>query len=128
MAEQERLDRMVQEVVDQMAGRPPSVEVIEALLKPPPPSKRPVFRAFHCSFCDRSRNDVRKLISGPMVFICDDCTGDAGGLLAASGWRSEVVSPAVAVISMNLAEQTRQVLATLTPREEQELRVRYGIG
>jgi RNA polymerase primary sigma factor len=39
-----------------------------------------------------------------------------------------VLSPADAVISMNLAEQTRKVLATLTPREEKILRMRFGIG
>ncbi len=39
-----------------------------------------------------------------------------------------VVSPAEAVINMNLAEQTRKVLATLTPREEKVLRMRFGIG
>jgi RNA polymerase primary sigma factor len=39
-----------------------------------------------------------------------------------------VLSPADAVISMNLAEQTRKVLGTLTPREEKVLRMRFGIG
>jgi RNA polymerase primary sigma factor len=39
-----------------------------------------------------------------------------------------VVSPSDAVISMNLADQTRKVLATLTPREEKVLRMRFGIG
>ena len=39
-----------------------------------------------------------------------------------------LVSPSDAVINMNLAEQTRKVLATLTPREEQVLRMRFGIG
>src|SRR5574339_425359 len=38
------------------------------------------------------------------------------------------VNPADAVISSNLAEQTRKVLATLTPREEKVLRMRFGIG
>jgi ATP-dependent Clp protease ATP-binding subunit ClpX len=28
---------------------------------------------FHCSFCGRKRLEVRKLISGPRVFICDVC-------------------------------------------------------
>jgi RNA polymerase primary sigma factor len=32
------------------------------------------------------------------------------------------------VIAMNLAEQTRKVLATLTLREEKVLRMRFGIG
>ena len=27
----------------------------------------------HCSFCGKSQNDVRKLIAGPTVFICDEC-------------------------------------------------------
>ncbi|MCC6748538.1 MAG: RNA polymerase sigma factor RpoD [Deltaproteobacteria bacterium] len=39
-----------------------------------------------------------------------------------------VVNPSEAVITMNLAEQTRKVLATLTPREEKVLRMRFGIG
>ena len=38
------------------------------------------------------------------------------------------MSPAEAVIAMNLSEQTRKVLATLTPREEKVLRMRFGIG
>lgn len=36
--------------------------------------------------------------------------------------------PSDAAINLNLAEQTRKVLATLTPREEKVLRMRFGIG
>jgi RNA polymerase primary sigma factor len=32
------------------------------------------------------------------------------------------------MITSNLAEETRKVLATLTPREEKVLRMRFGIG
>jgi RNA polymerase primary sigma factor len=32
------------------------------------------------------------------------------------------------LVNLNLAEQTRKVLATLTPREEKVLRMRFGIG
>ncbi len=39
-----------------------------------------------------------------------------------------VATPSDAVSSLNLEEQTRKVLATLTPREEQVLRLRFGIG
>jgi len=38
------------------------------------------------------------------------------------------VSPAESVISTNLVEQTQKVLATLSPREEKVLRMRFGIG
>ena len=29
----------------------------------------------HCSFCGKSQHEVRKLIAGPTVFICDECVG-----------------------------------------------------
>src|ERR1043165_3631395 len=29
----------------------------------------------HCSFCGKSQHEVRKLIAGPAVFICDECVG-----------------------------------------------------
>ena len=40
----------------------------------------------------------------------------------------QVVSPLDIVLSKNLSDQTRKVLATLTPREEKVLRMRFGIG
>jgi RNA polymerase primary sigma factor len=40
----------------------------------------------------------------------------------------KVINPAEAIINLNLAEQTRRVLSTLTPREEKVLRMRFGIG
>ena len=39
-----------------------------------------------------------------------------------------VVSPIDAVIVANLRDQTRRTLKTLTPREEQVLRMRFGVG
>jgi hypothetical protein len=27
----------------------------------------------YCSFCGKSQHDVRKLVAGPRVFICDEC-------------------------------------------------------
>jgi len=40
----------------------------------------------------------------------------------------KIISPADAVMSVTLSEQTRAVLSTLTPREEKVLRMRFGIG
>ncbi len=40
----------------------------------------------------------------------------------------QVVSPAEAVISLNLKEQTESVLKTLTPREEKVIKMRFGVG
>ncbi len=39
-----------------------------------------------------------------------------------------IVSPTDSVVNLNLSEQTRRVLSTLTPREEKVLRMRFGIG
>ena len=30
-------------------------------------------KLLYCSFCGKSQNEVRKLIAGPSVFICDEC-------------------------------------------------------
>ncbi len=38
------------------------------------------------------------------------------------------VSPSDRVVKMSLSDQTRRALATLTPREEKVLRLRFGIG
>ena len=27
----------------------------------------------HCSFCGKSQKEVKKLIAGPTVYICDEC-------------------------------------------------------
>jgi RNA polymerase primary sigma factor len=40
----------------------------------------------------------------------------------------DAISPADALLTADLCEQTRRVLATLTPREEKILRMRFGIG
>ncbi|MBI3261833.1 MAG: RNA polymerase sigma factor RpoD [Acidobacteria bacterium] len=40
----------------------------------------------------------------------------------------QVISPAEAVINLNLREQTESVLKTLTPREEKVIKMRFGVG
>ncbi len=30
-------------------------------------------KVLHCSFCNKAQNEVRKLIAGPSVFVCDEC-------------------------------------------------------
>jgi ATP-dependent Clp protease ATP-binding subunit ClpX len=39
------------------------------MTKPPGDSKNTLY----CSFCGKSQHEVRKLIAGPTVFICDEC-------------------------------------------------------
>ncbi len=35
--------------------------------------KKPEGEGLKCSFCNKSQRDVRKLIAGPTVYICDEC-------------------------------------------------------
>jgi ATP-dependent Clp protease ATP-binding subunit ClpX len=30
-------------------------------------------KVLYCSFCGKSQHEVKKLIAGPSVFICDEC-------------------------------------------------------
>ena len=40
---------------------------------------QPILR---CSFCDKLQDDVRKLIAGPSVFICDECVEVCNDIIA----------------------------------------------
>ena len=52
-----------------------------------------------CSFCNKDQNDVRKLIAGPTVFICDECVEVCNDIIADDnrfenrGVRSTLPSP-----------------------------------
>ncbi len=95
----------------QELGREPTHEEISAKMELP---------------LDKVRK-VLKLAKEPMSL--DTPVGDEGDSHLGDFIEDKsVLSPADAVISMNLAEQTRKVLATLTPREEKVLRMRFGIG
>jgi ATP-dependent protease ClpP protease subunit len=43
---------------------------LNAILAPTPASGESLL---YCSFCGKSQHEVRKLIAGPSVFICDEC-------------------------------------------------------
>jgi len=44
--------------------------------------------ALKCSFCGKSQNDVRKLIAGPAVYICDECIQLCNDIIAEE-WEEE---------------------------------------
>lgn len=43
-----------------------------------------------CSFCGKSQDEVRKLIAGPTVYICDECVELCNDILAEENEREEV--------------------------------------
>ncbi|MHB1844099.1 MAG: ClpX C4-type zinc finger protein, partial [Deltaproteobacteria bacterium] len=42
-----------------------------------------------CSFCGKSQKDVKKLIAGPTVYICDECIGLCNDIIAEEVDRSD---------------------------------------
>lgn len=47
-----------------------------------------------CSFCGKPRREVKKLISGPRVFICDECVGLCAEIIAEESRAADAVLPA----------------------------------
>src|SRR5262252_3380819 len=48
----------------------------------------------HCSFCGKSEHDVRKLVAGPQVFICDECVELSMAIVRDEGGSFYLRSPA----------------------------------
>src|ERR1700693_4136536 len=42
-----------------------------------------------CSFCGKSQREVKKLIAGPTVYICDECIGLCNDIIAEEVERDE---------------------------------------
>jgi ATP-dependent Clp protease ATP-binding subunit ClpX len=57
---------------------------------------------FHCSFCGKRRREVRKLISGPRVFICDECVSLCNDILSKEDAQERPRYPKPAEISEEL--------------------------
>ena len=95
----------------QQLGREPTPEEIAAKMEMP---------------LDKVRN-VLRIVKEPVSLetpIGDEEESSLGDFVE----DRQTVSPSDAAVYTSLEEQTRKVLATLTPREEQILRMRFGIG
>jgi len=69
-------------------------------------------KLLYCSFCGKSQNEVKKLIAGPSVFVCDECV--------------ELCND---IIQEELQEQSTEAVDKLPkPREIKELLDDYVIG
>jgi ATP-dependent Clp protease ATP-binding subunit ClpX len=71
---------------------------------------------YKCSFCGRVQEEVRKLIAGPTVYICDECVGLCNEIIADE-------------LKLEEAEAAEHVLPKLpTPKEIKESLDDYVIG
>ncbi|HQR72013.1 MAG TPA: ClpX C4-type zinc finger protein, partial [Burkholderiaceae bacterium] len=70
-------------------------------------------KLLYCSFCGKSQHEVKKLIAGPSVFICDECIDLCNDII-----RDETTSDAGAAAKSDLP----------TPREIGAILDQYVIG
>jgi ATP-dependent Clp protease ATP-binding subunit ClpX len=47
-------------------------------------------RVYHCSFCGKSQTEVKTLVAGPGVFICDECVQLCQSVIAKKAGSQEV--------------------------------------
>src|SRR2546426_1845137 len=67
-----------------------------------------------CSFCNKDQNEVRKLIAGPTVFICDECVQVCNDIIRADAEEGEAKA-----VSQNLhAENEQSPNAAVAPPTE----------
>jgi ClpX C4-type zinc finger len=65
----------VHQIVEEAGGSRRWVRADSAGRRPGPPR-------LACSFCGKQQNEVRKLIAGPGVYICDGCLAVAGNVIS----------------------------------------------
>ena len=70
-------------------------------------------KLLYCSFCGKSQHEVRKLIAGPSVFVCDECVELCNDII-----REEVQEQSASVTGSELP----------TPHEIKEILDEYVIG
>jgi len=70
-------------------------------------------KLLYCSFCGKSQNEVRKLIAGPSVFICDECVELCNDII-----REEIEEKEGATVTTRLP----------TPKEINRILDQYVIG
>ena|SRR3972149_3229621 len=64
-----------------------------------------------CSFCNKGQADVRKLIAGPAVFICDECVEACADIIRAE--REPVPTPVATPPMSPSSEGGRAITCTL---------------
>lgn len=65
-------------------------------------------KLLYCSFCGKSQHEVRKLIAGPSVFVCDECITLCNDIM-----REETQSEVVAAEKSDALPVPKQICATL---------------
>jgi ATP-dependent Clp protease ATP-binding subunit ClpX len=75
-------------------------------------------KLLYCSFCGKSQHEVKKLIAGPSVFICDECIELC----------NDIIRDEIAAEPSGANRQARAAGAEGNPRHPRPVRDRAGFG
>ena len=89
------------------------------MAKKPENSSTAAGGTLYCSFCGKSQHEVRKLIAGPTVFICDECVRLCMDII-----REEEAAPGAAAAGKSLGKEG----GLPTPQEIMNILNDYVIG
>ncbi len=67
-------------------------------------------KIFHCSFCGKSQHEVRKLIAGPSVYVCDECVALCNDIINEDGGEDKNAAPAEAMPKLPAPMEIRKTL------------------
>ena len=89
-------------------------------------------KLLYCSFCGKSQHEVKKLIAGPSVFICDECISLCNDII-----RDEISEDRPGLISSDLPadvgnsgchEKNRRVQCAARRNNNLRLHAKFGAG
>lgn len=66
----------------------------------------------YCSFCGKSQHEVKKLLAGPSVYICDECLALSLGIFTDSMKRSNLC---LLIFHAMAVQSDKEALIFLTP-------------
>ena len=75
-------------------------------------------KVLYCSFCGKSQHDVKKLIAGPTVFVCDECLELCNDIIREEGPNQPIITDATKAVEEKLP----------TPKEIAKFLDEYVIG
>ncbi|GLW21585.1 ClpX C4-type zinc finger protein [Microbispora triticiradicis] len=77
------------------------------------PAPSPSEQDIRCSFCSKSKTEVNKMVAGPGVYICDECVGLCGEIIAAEFAKSAQSAEAAPEIPYAESMTDEQILEFL---------------
>jgi len=76
-------------------------------------------RLWRCSFCGKAKDNVRRLVAGPGVFICDQCVHLCNEVLQSDAQRAELSIGPDSEVAEVLLDELRINAAGLKQSEDQ---------